>query len=345
MVKFTKFLTYSTEYLFFLSVTIDQFRQTLFQTTTASFEEKALWLFRYQAKFNPIYKKFVSYLNINPEEVTSISTIPFLPIALFKNHELKTHDWKEESIFTSSGTTGINTSKHFIKDLDFYFENTDRIFTQAYSHPSEYVVLALLPSYLERSGSGLISMVNHFINLSNSPESGFYLYNHQELAGKLTSLRGQKVMLFGVTFALLDFVENHSIDFPDLLVFETGGMKGRKEELTRNEVHQVLKKGFDVAQIQSEYGMTELQSQAYSKANGLFETPSWMNVLIRETDDPLTLSRLEKTGGINVIDLANCDTCAFIATEDLGKLYANGSFEILGRIDHSDARGCSLLVV
>ena len=326
-------------------MTIDQFKQDLFKTTSDSFEEKALWLFRYQATFNTLYKDFVTYLGINPKKVDCVSKIPFLPIELFKNHEVKTSSWKEELVFTSSGTTGTNTSKHHIKDLNFYLENTVEIFEKTYAHPSEYVVLALLPSYLERSGSGLISMVNHFIELSNNDDSGFYLYNHQELADKLKALKGKKVMLFGVTFALLDFVENHQIDFPELLVFETGGMKGRKEELTRNEVHQVLKKGFGVAQIQSEYGMTELQSQAYSKANGLFETPPWMKVLIRETDDPLTLSRLEKTGGINVIDLANCDTCAFIATEDLGKLYANGSFEILGRIDYSDARGCNLLVV
>lgn len=345
MIKFTKSKRILLNIYFFLSVTIDQFRQNLFQTSPTSFEEKALWLFRHQAKFNPVYKDFVTYLGINPEEVATVSNIPFLPIELFKNHEIKTEAWKEEVVFTSSGTTGTHTSKHPIKQLDFYLNNTVEIFQQFYAHPKEYVVLALLPAYLERSGSGLIAMVDHFINLSASTDSGFYLYNHAELASKLASLRGKKVLLFGVTFALLNFVDQHPINFPELLVFETGGMKGRKEELTRDEVHHTLKKGFGVTQIQSEYGMTELQSQAYSPANGLFNTPHWMKVLIRETDDPLTLSRLEKTGGINIIDLANCDTCAFIATEDLGKLHADGSFEVLGRIDHSDARGCNLLVV
>ncbi len=326
-------------------MTIDQFRQNLFQTSSTSFEEKALWLFRHQAAFNPLYKDFVTYLGINPETVDSVSNIPFLPIELFKNHEIKTGTWTTEAKFTSSGTTGNNTSTHHIKSLDFYLKNTATIFSHFYAAPEEYVVLALLPSYLERSGSGLIAMVNHFIDLSNNAESGFYLYNHEALASKLASIQSKKVILFGVTFALLDFAEKHPIDFPELLLFETGGMKGRKEEMTRSEVHHQLKQGFNVPHIQSEYGMTELQSQAYSRANGLFETPPWMKILIRETDDPLTLSRLEKTGGINVIDLANCDTCAFIATEDLGRLYSDGSFEILGRIDHSDARGCNLLVV
>ena len=325
---------------------IPQFRNTLEQTSSSNFDEKALELFHFQSKENPIYKEFLYHLKVDPNTIHSINNIPFLPIEFFKYHNITCGNWKAEAIFTSSGTTGKETSKHEISSLQFYLDNTERIFTQLYNSPSEYVTIALLPSYLERSGSGLIAMCDHFIKKSHSNKSGFYLYNHEELYQQLLTLKEEKTptLLIGVTFGLLDFIENYSLDFPELIVMETGGMKGRKEEITRDKVHSLLKKAFNSPTIHSEYGMTELQSQAYSKGNGLFDCPSWMKVLIRESDDPLSLAATGKSGGINVIDLANTDTCAFIATQDLGKLHPNNQFEVLGRFDHSDTRGCNLMV-
>lgn len=326
---------------------IQQFRNTLPELTPLTFDEQALQLFRYQAENNPTYKEFISYLKITPNTIKSVNDIPFMPIEFFKSHPIKCGHWEADTIFTSSGTTGNETSKHEISSLPFYLSNTKVIFEEKYAPIKEFVVLALLPAYLERKGSGLISMTNHFIELNTSPHSGFYLYNHKELFEQLVQLKekGQKTLLIGVTFGLLDFTENYSIHFPELIVMETGGMKGRKEEITRPEVHQLLKKAFKTEHIHSEYGMTELQSQAYSKGNGLFDCPNWMKVLIRETDDPLTLAKTGKSGGINIIDLANTDTCAFIATQDVGKLHSNNQFEVLGRFDHSDTRGCNLMIV
>ena len=325
---------------------LKQFRNSLFETTATSFEGKAIDLFHYQANNNPIYKSFIENLNIDSTNVTEVTQIPFLPIEFFKSQIIKCAAWKEEITFSSSGTTGNNTSIHHISSLKFYKDNTEHIFKKIYGSPSDYIILALLPSYLERSGSGLITMAQHFIELGQHEQSGFYLYNHKDLYSQLKTLKKQnkKTLLIGVTFGLLDFVEEYSIDFPELIVMETGGMKGRKKELTRNEVHTILKTGFNTSNIHSEYGMTELQSQAYSTSKGIFKTPPWMKVMIRENDDPLSLAKNGKTGGINIIDLANKDTCAFIATQDLGKLHADNSFEVLGRFDHADTRGCNLMI-
>lgn len=302
--------------------------------------------FQYQAIHNEVYRLFLSYLNIDPNTIHKVTEIPFLPIELFKTQNIQTENWKEETIFTSSGTTGANTSKHKISSLSFYKKNTVEIFKKYYGLPSDYVILALLPSYLEREGSGLITMTEHFIQLGGHSNSGFYLYNHEELHLKLKQLKvqNQKTILLGVTFGLLDFIDDYQVDYPDLIIIETGGMKGRKEELTRAEVHQHLSLAFNTSFIHSEYGMTELQSQAYSTGKGLFKTPEWMKVLVRENDDPLSPAKEGKTGGINVIDLANIDTCSFIGTQDLGRLHPNGQFEILGRFDHADTRGCNLMV-
>jgi len=249
-------------------------------------------------------------------------------------------------IFTSSGTTGTQVSKHFVPNLKLYEESFNRTFEQFYGPIEDYVVLGLLPSYLEREGSSLIYMVNHFIQNSKYPESGFYLNQWDKLAEKLNVLdqSGKKVLLIGVSFALLDLVENHQFSLKNTIIMETGGMKGRRKELIRTELHDQLKKGFGVSKIHSEYGMTELLSQAYSKGDGIFKCPSWMKVLIRDTEDPLTIIN-HQTGGINIIDLANIKSCSFIATQDLGKVNNDGSFEILGRFDSSDIRGCNLMVL
>jgi phenylacetate-coenzyme A ligase PaaK-like adenylate-forming protein len=251
------------------------------------------------------------------------------------------------TIFTSSGTTGQSTSKHYVTDIELYKKSYLKGFEYFYGSISDYCILALLPSYLERKGSSLIYMIDDLIKKSNHPESGFYLYQIDVLAEKLKKLdsKGEKVLLIGVSFALLDLVEKHQLQLKNTVVMETGGMKGRRKELIREELHGALKKGFGVERIHSEYGMTELLSQAYSHGNGIFKTPPWMKILIRDTEDPLTFLPYGKSGGINVVDLANMNSCSFIATQDLGKKYADESFEILGRFDHSDIRGCNLMIL
>jgi len=308
------------------------------------FNEIALKVFRFQATNNLVYADFLRFLNINPGEIHSVEKIPFLPIRFFKLHEIISRNQKPEKIFTSSGTTGSRTSKHFVSDLNFYRESLEQSFRHFYGDFQDYTVFALLPSYLEREGSSLIDMVEFW--LEKSGKGGFYLYNHEELYKDLiqNEEKGRKAILIGVSFALLDFTENYNLELKNTIVMETGGMKGRKEEITREELHKILKKSFGVNEIHSEYGMTELLSQAYSKGDSRFETPNWMKILIRDTEDPLTFLNEEKTGGINVIDLANLNSCSFIATDDLGKIHYDGSFEILGRFDHSDVRGCNLMV-
>lgn len=309
-----------------------------------AFERIALKIFQFQAANNPIYAKFLEYLNVKVEETQSLQEIPFLPIRFFKDFEIVSGDGKVEKIFTSSGTTGSSVSKHFVTDLSFYQESLAHSFSHFYGNLKDYSIFALLPSYLEREGSSLIDMVEFWIK--ESGRGGFYLYNHEELYRDLleNERQGKKAILIGVSFALLDFVDNYSMNLEHTIVMETGGMKGRKEEITREELHRILKKGFGLNQIHSEYGMTELLSQAYSKGNAKFETPKWMKIQIRDTEDPLTLLPDGKTGGINVIDLANLNSCSFIATDDLGKIHPDGTFEILGRFDHSDVRGCNLMV-
>ena len=318
------------------------------------FEKIALKVFRYQYENNKVYQEFCNFLKTDPHKVKSIQQIPFLPIQFFKSHEVLSNTNEIQETFTSSGTTGMITSKHLVTDVTLYEESYRKGFSEFYGNIEDYVVLALLPSYLEREGSSLIYMVKDLIELSNHPESGFYLNNHDELITQLITLEkaGQNIILIGVTFALLDLIEySKSISFPlcgiggSTIIMETGGMKGRRKEMIREELHDQLCKGFGVSAIQSEYGMTELLSQAYSLGNGVFECPAWMQILIRDTEDALTYIPDGKTGGINVIDLANINSCSFIATQDLGKKNPNNSFEVLGRFDNSDIRGCNLMVI
>ncbi len=311
------------------------------------FEHIALDVFRHQLKNNPVYREFCLYLGKNRTNVIELKQIPFLPIDFFKTKKVVSSQNKEQIIFSSSGTTGQVTSKHYVTELKLYEQSFYKGFTHFYGDVSNYCILALLPSYLERSGSSLIYMVNDLIEKSQHPESGFYLDEIEKLTKTLMRLdkEGKKILLIGVSFALLDLVENHSLKLNNTIIMETGGMKGRRKELIREELHDILKRGFGVEKIHSEYGMTELLSQAYSKGNGIFKTPPWMKLLIRDTEDPLSYLNDGKTGGINVIDLANINSCSFIATQDLGKNHENGLFEILGRFDNSDIRGCNLMVV
>jgi phenylacetate-coenzyme A ligase PaaK-like adenylate-forming protein len=308
------------------------------------FEQKALEVFKYQAVHNPIYKSFIEHLGIAPTKVDRVAQIPFLPITFFKQQAVKTSD-RAEQIFSSSGTTGMQTSKHYVHDVAIYEESYRTAFNLFYGDISQYTLLALLPSYAEREGSSLIYMVDDLLQQAQAG-SGYYLNNHKELFETLENLKklGKPTILLGVTYALLDFVEQFSINFPELIVMETGGMKGKRKELIREELHAQLCQGFGVENIHSEYGMTELLSQAYSKENGIFTCPPWMQVCIRDTNDPLQLIGDGKTGGINIIDLANVHSCSFIATQDLGKLIGPNQFEVLGRFDASDIRGCNLLV-
>ncbi len=317
------------------------------KTTEKEFEALALEVFSFQYTNNPIYSEFCQHLGATPKNIKKISQIPFLPIAFFKSKRVVLNNQKAEIIFTSSGTTGSNTSKHIVTDVNLYEQSYLAAFKHFYGNIEDYCILALLPSYLEREGSSLIYMVNDLIEKSNHPDSGFYLHDLNSLKSKLIELENKKinVLLIGVSFALLDMAENHPMQLNHTIVMETGGMKGKRKEMIREELHQILKKGFGVPKIHSEYGMTELLSQAYSKGEGVFKTPPWMKIMIRDTEDPLTLQPIGKTGGINVIDLANINSCSFIATQDLGKVYHDGSFEILGRFDHSDIRGCNLMVL
>ena len=310
------------------------------------FLQYSLEVFRHQALHSSVYKQYIENLSIKTDQVNTLTDIPFLPIEFFKSHKIITEGQTEDIVFSSSGTTGSITSAHYVHDVSIYEDSFNRTFTLFYGEPKQFAILALLPSYLERSGSSLIYMVDDLIKQSSYPESGYFLYNHDDLFKQLNSLKEQHIptVLFGVTYALLDFIEQYSIYFPELIIMETGGMKGKRKEMIREELHEVLTQGFGVATIHSEYGMTELLSQAYSKGSGIFTCPPWMNVLVRELNDPFSYRKPNQTGGINVIDLANINSCSFIATQDLGKKYDDGSFEILGRFDQSDIRGCNLLV-
>jgi phenylacetate-coenzyme A ligase PaaK-like adenylate-forming protein len=314
--------------------------------TEVEFTEAALQAFRHQAQHCAVYRQFIEGLRVDAAKVDSVEKIPFLPISFFKSHRVLSSTDPVEVAFTSSGTTGMITSSHWVTDVSWYVESFRRAFQLFYGDITDYCVLALLPAYLEREGSSLIYMAQDLITQSNNPDSGFYLYNHAELYAQLKQQQQNKkpTLLIGVTFALLDFVEQYQMDFPELIVMETGGMKGRRKEMIREELHYDLCKGFGVSAIHSEYGMTELLSQAYSKGEGVFECPPWMRIITRDTNDPLSLTGTNRTGGINVIDLANINSCCFIATQDLGRVAADGSFEVLGRFDHSDVRGCNLLV-
>ena len=321
---------------------------SIFNTLNSTdFEKLVLEVFQFQAQHNAVYKQFIKLLKVNPLAVDSVRKIPFLPIEFFKSHKILSSTTKIEETFLSSGTTGQAQSKHFVTDISVYEESFTKGFEYFYGSIEEYTVLALLPSYLERNGSSLIYMANDFIEKSNNSKSGFYLNNLEELRKNLQELdkNNQKVLLIGVSFALLDLVETYKFNLKNTIIMETGGMKGRRKELIREELHQLLKEGFGVSEIHSEYGMTELLSQGYSKGNGIFGCPPWMKILTRDPEDALTILPEGKSGGINVIDLANINSCSFIATQDLGKTYANGTFEVLGRFDNSDIRGCNLLVL
>jgi phenylacetate-coenzyme A ligase PaaK-like adenylate-forming protein len=311
------------------------------------FEKITLKVFRHQYEHNQVYQDFCSLLKKDKTNVKSLEEIPFLPIQFFKSHAVLSTSNPIQEKFTSSGTSGMISSKHLVTDLSLYEQSFRKAFSQFYGNSEDYVILALLPSYLEREGSSLIYMVNDLIESSNHPESGFYLHNYDELVQQLIKIdsSGQNVLLIGVTYALLDVVEKQTFQLKNTIIMETGGMKGKRKEIIREELHEILGNGFGVSAIHSEYGMTELLSQAYSLGNGIFECPPWMQILIRDTEDALTYVDFGKTGGINVIDLANINSCSFIATQDLGKKNPNHSFEVLGRFDSSDIRGCNLMVV
>lgn len=304
-------------------------------------------LFRYQAEHNPVYKEYIRLLKVAPFQVKKVEEIPFLPISTFKTHKVKTGEFTPQSVFTSSGTTGMSSSRHEVADVLHYENIFFEGFKKVYGKVSGYCVLALLPSYLERSGSSLIHMADSFIKASKDPDSAFYLNEwdklYEVIQKKIES--GKKTLLLGVSFALLDFAERYQLPANDLVIMETGGMKGRRKEMVRSELHDILTTRLGVKAIHSEYGMTELMSQAYSKGEGRFHTPPWMRVMIRQVDDPFTQARVGKTGGINIIDLGNVDSCAFIETQDLGRLHGEASFEVMGRFDNADIRGCNLMVI
>ena len=313
----------------------------------SDFKTCALQVFRHQFKNNAIYRSFCDLLYIHSSDVKEVEEIPFLPIQFFKSHDVLSSTQAVKETFTSSGTTGSSVSKHMVTDLSWYTKSYTKGFEHFYGPIEEYTVLGLLPNYLERDGSSLIYMVDDFIKKSNKPASGFYLNNLTELSKTLIALdkKGEKVLLIGVTFALLDLIERQQFKLQNTIIMETGGMKGRRKEIIRNELHEILCAGFGVSKIYSEYGMTELLSQGYSSGDGVFDCPPWMKILARDTEDALTMVGTNKTGGLNVIDLANYNSCSFIATQDLGKVDNNGCFEVLGRFDHSDIRGCNLMVM
>ncbi|GGI55895.1 LuxE/PaaK family acyltransferase [Winogradskyella haliclonae] len=311
------------------------------------FKDLALDVFKFQFVNNPVYRSFCDLLFKHPSDVKEIEDIPFLPIQFFKSHKILSSRHVIEKTFTSSGTTGNTTSKHHVTDLSIYENSFRKGFNHFYGNIEDYVVLALLPSYLERNGSSLIYMAEDLIRASKHTESGFYLNNLDELANTIKRLetRGQKTLLIGVSFALLDLAENYNFNLKHTIIMETGGMKGRRKEMIRAELHAILKKSFGVNHIHSEYGMTELLSQAYSKGNGIFECPPWLKIFTRDTEDALSIHKKSTSGGLNIIDLANINSCAFIATQDLGKTYENKTFEVIGRFDNSDIRGCNLMVL
>lgn len=312
----------------------------------SEFDNVALAVFRLQFEYNSLYRQFVEALGVDLHAINHPTKIPFLPVSFFKSHRIYCSNHPEDIIFESSTTTGSIPSKHYVADIELYRESFRKAFSLAYGNAEDYVIIGLLPSYLERKNSSLVFMVADLVEHSLHAASGFYLYNHDALARQLeeTKQKGLKVLLIGVGYALLDFIENHPMELPDAIIVETGGMKGRRQELIREELHNRLCRGFGVHCIHSEYGMTELLSQAWSRGAGIFSCPPWMNVMIRDTNDPLSLALPGLTGGINIIDLANIYSCSFIATDDLGRIHPDGTFEVLGRFDAADMRGCSLMV-
>lgn len=335
------------------TITLNELQDFIFNQSMP-FELLSLHFFAMQQKLNPVYLEYISHL-FSDQTTPSIYTahnfcindkLVFLPLQLFKKHKITTYEHSFfEAIFKSSATTGSEVSQHYVAHIDIYIKSFMRTFKNFYGNVQEYCILGLLPSYLERSDSSLVYMVQHLIEESNHLDSGFYMYNHAELAQKLEKLEavGQKTLLIGVSFALLDFAEQYKIPLKNTIVMETGGMKGKRKEITRPELHQLLKDAFNVQNIHSEYGMTELLSQAYSKGNGIFECPPWMRAVPRQINDPLAPANYGETCALNFVDLANMFSCSFIATDDIGKVYENGTFEVLGRMDNTDIRGCNLM--
>jgi phenylacetate-coenzyme A ligase PaaK-like adenylate-forming protein len=317
----------------------------IFQAKEADFEKLALEIFQFQYDHNSLYKSYVDHLFIDPRKVKALQQIPFLPIQFFKTQEVKTTSFEPEMVFESSGTTGSVNSKHFVKNLSLYQRSFVAAFKMQYGPVGDYCILALLPSYLERKGSSLVFMAEELIKASGHDQSGFYLYDHDRLAQSLKWLEQKqiKAILLGVTYALLDFAAKYPMPLKQTIVIETGGMKGRRKEIVRSEVHEILKKCFGLPQIESEYGMTELLSQAYSRENGIFVPAPWMKVLVRDERDPFDV-RMHGEGVLNIVDLANIYSCSFIATEDAGQVSPDGNFSVVGRVENSDMRGCSLLV-
>jgi len=315
-------------------------------SSESDFKSVALETFQFQYEHVEVYRRFCKLLKVNPKKISALEDIPFLPIQFFKNETIIVSGMHPEKIFSSSGTTGITTSKHCIARLNYYETSFLKAFQQFYGDAKEYAILALLPSYLERDGSSLVYMVDRLISESDNPDSGFYLNNIDELIETLKTLeaKGQKTILLGVSYALLDLIEKQKFQLQHTIIMETGGMKGRRKELIKRELHDILSEGFGVKKIHSEYGMTELLSQAYSQGDGIYRCPPWMKILTRDTEDALTIIT-GKTGGLNIIDLANTYSCAFLATQDLGKMHTNNTFEVMGRFDNSDIRGCNLMVL
>jgi phenylacetate-coenzyme A ligase PaaK-like adenylate-forming protein len=325
-----------------------QWNHKILTVSRAEMEDLAMEIYRFQYAHNPVYREYADAIGKTPATVHTIYDVPFLPIRFFKTHPVQTTTFDPQIIFESSGTTGESTSRHFIRDTILYKEIFGDIFRKFFGEPSNWCIIGLLPSYLERNNSSLVFMVDELIRQSGNPDSGFYLNEYERLNEVISSLeqRGQPTLLIGVTFALLDFAatyKHNSKPLKHISFIETGGMKGRRQEMVREEVHAILKEAFQVPYIRSEYGMTELLSQAWSFGNGIFKTPPWMKIIVRDEEDPFHLLQ-EGTGAINIIDLGNIYSCSFIATDDIGRLHSDGQFEVLGRLDNSDLRGCSLLV-
>lgn len=323
----------------------------IFTAHKENFNGISLEIFRFQYEYNKLYRQYCDTLNIDPGKIAGIEQIPFLPIPFFKTHQVFTTEFEAEVIFESSGTTQSINSRHYVKETVIYQKSFNEAFRLFYGDPASWCIIALLPSYLERNNSSLVMMADQLIQQTGHPNSGFYLNEFEKLHSTLNELERleQKTLLIGVTFALLDFAEQYPIHLQHTTIMETGGMKGRREELTRQQVHKILSHTFQLPAIHSEYGMTELLSQAYSPGSGIFHCPPWMKILLREEDDPFAVHAPGGTqtlnGAVNIIDLANIYSCSFIATEDAGRLHPDGSFEILGRLDNTDIRGCSLLAL
>lgn len=321
-----------------------ELEKRIFSSSPDSFNDLAVELFRYQYANCAPYRKFVDYLGVDFESVVGFNAIPHVPIELFKSEKFYSSNTDPDAVFLSSGTTGQNQSQHYVKDLNLYKKSFSKTFAHFYGDVRDYRILALLPSYLEREGSSLVYMMKTLIENTEDRESGFFLNDKQKLVSILKKPTAKKTLLVGVSFALLDLAEEYVLDLSDCIVMETGGMKGRRKEMIREELHEILKSAFQTSGIHSEYGMTELLSQAYSRGSGKFECPPWMKITVRDTNDPQTNVEEGRTGGLNITDLANLHSCSFIATSDLGRNLGNGQFEILGRFDYSDMRGCNLMV-